>query len=224
MITQIELKKNVAVAALNYIEDGIILGVGSGSTVNYFIEQLAIVKHRIDAAVASSQETHDRLKALGIPVVDLNATETVDLYIDGTDEIAPDLALIKGGGGALTREKIIAAVAKKFICIADASKKVGRLGVAFPLPIEVIPMARSYVAREILKLGGDPVYRQGFVTDNGNIILDIFNLNILLPIHLEETLNNITGVVTNGLFTKRIPDLVLIASESGVEVLGSKII
>ncbi len=218
-MTQNELKKQAAIAAIKYIEDGMTVGVGSGSTVHYFIEQLATVKHIIDATVASSKDTENRLKALGIPVIDLNSTDRVDLYIDGADEIAPDLALIKGGGGALTREKIIAAASKRFICIADASKKVGRLGAAFPLPIEVIPMARSYVAREILKLGGDPVYRQGFVTDNGNIIIDIYNLTINTPMHLEETLNNITGVVTNGLFAKRLPDLVLVASDSGVEIL-----
>lgn len=220
MTNQTELKKKVAAAALKYIEEGITLGVGSGSTMHCFIEELTSIKHKIDTAVASSEDTAQRLKTIGIPVVDLNAAGNIDLYIDGADEIAPDLALVKGGGGALTREKILAAVANKFICIADESKKVKRLGAAFPLPIEVIPMARSYVAREILKLGGDPVYRQGFVTDNGNIILDVFNLTIQTPIHLEETLNNITGVVTNGLFAKRIPDLVLIASDSGVEIIG----
>lgn len=213
------LKNKVATAALSYIEEGMVIGVGSGSTVHCFIEQLAAIRHNIDAAVASSIDTEKRLKAIGIPVIDLNSAEEVQLCIDGTDEIAPDFTLIKGGGGALTREKILATVSKRFICIADSSKKVSRLGVAFPLPVEVIPMARSYVARQIVKLGGDPVYRQGFVTDNGNIILDIHNLTIQTPIHLEEILNNITGVVTNGLFAQRRPDMVLIASESGVETI-----
>ena len=219
-MNQDQLKKQVAEAAVKYIEEGITLGVGSGSTMHCFIEALAPFKHWIDAAVASSKDTEIRLKALGIPVIDLNATSTVELYIDGADEIEPNLALIKGGGGALTREKILAAASKKFICIADISKKVRCLGAAFPLPIEVIPMARSYVAREIVKLGGDPVYRQGFVTDNGNIILDVHHLDIQTPIHLEETLDGIVGVVTNGLFAKRIPDKVLISSDAGIEVLG----
>lgn len=213
------LKKHVAAAAIKYIEEGMVVGIGSGSTMHCFIEQLEPIKHLIDTAIASSKDTEKRLKAIGIPVVDLNAAGDVQLYIDGADEISPDLSLIKGGGGALTREKILAATSKRFICIADESKKVGRLGAAFPLPIEVIPMARSYVAREIVKLGGNPVYRQGFITDNGNIILDIHNLSIQKPIQMEETLNNITGVVTNGLFAKRLPDLVLVASSSGIETL-----
>lgn len=221
-MTQQVLKQQVAAAAIKYIEEGITLGVGSGSTMHCFIEALKPVSSLIEAAVASSKDTEIRLKASGIPVIDLNAAGEVQLYIDGADEISPDLALIKGGGGALTREKILAAASKRFICIADESKKVRRLGAEFPLPVEVIPMARSYVARELVKLGGDPVYRQGFTTDNGNIILDVHNLSIQTPIHLEEIINNITGVVTNGLFAKRLPDLALISSNSGVEVLMLK--
>jgi ribose 5-phosphate isomerase A len=221
MNTQIQalLKQKAATAALSYIEDDMTIGVGSGSTVHYFIDQLANIKHLIIAAVASSIETEKRLKAIGIPVVDLNAAGEVQLTIDGADEIAPDCTLVKGGGGALTREKILIAASKKFICIADDSKKVGRLGVTFPIAVEVIPMARSYVAREIVALGGDPIYRQGFVTDNGNIILDIHNLEIQTPLHLEEILNNIPGVVSNGIFAQQRPHITLIASETNVETL-----
>lgn len=224
MNTQIQslLKQKAATAALSYIEDDMVIGIGSGSTVHCFIEQLATIKHLINAAVASSIETEKRLKAIGIPVIDLNTAGEVQLTIDGADEIAPDCTLIKGGGGALTREKILIAASKKFICIADESKKVGRLGVTFPIAVEVIPMARSYVAREIVSLGGDPTYRQGFVTDNGNIILDIHNMEIQTPLHLEEILNNIAGVVSNGIFAQRRPDITLIASESGVETLTLK--
>jgi len=213
------LKRRAAAAAIPYVEENKIIGVGSGSTAYCFIDELAKIKHRIDAAVASSLETESRLKAAGIPVIDLNAAGEVSVYVDGADEASPNLALIKGGGGALTREKILAAAAKKFVCIIDESKKVRRLGAVFPLPIEVIPMARSYVAREMVKLGGDPVYRQGFVTDNGNIILDVHRLEILEPIHLEETINNIAGVVSNGLFARRPADVLLSASDAGVEVL-----
>ncbi|GJM07560.1 MAG: ribose-5-phosphate isomerase A [marine bacterium B5-7] len=201
-------KQQVAKAALAYLPEDGILGVGTGSTVNAFIDLLAPHKSRIEAAVASSEDTAKRLKAIGIPVIDLNVAVEVPVYIDGADEVNPLKQLIKGGGGALTREKILAACAKQFVCIVDASKQVERLG-AFPLPIEVIPMARSYVAREIVKLGGDPCYREGFTTDNGNIILDLHGLSINEPIALEEALNQITGIVTCGLFAKRGADVVL---------------
>ena len=209
------LKKSAAQAALSYIEHGTVLGVGSGSTVNYFIDALKSVKGKIEAAVASSNASAERLKALSIPVVDLNSVSELLLYVDGADEINPYKQMIKGGGGALTREKIVAAVAKKFICIADQSKKVDLLG-TFPVAIEVIPMARSYVARQIVKLGGDPVYRQGFVTDNGNVILDVFNLKILNPIALEKELNNIVGIVASGIFAVRPADVLLLSTTQGV--------
>ncbi len=210
------LKKAAAKAALEYVEYGVVLGVGSGSTVNYFIEELKSVKGKIEAAVASSLETEKRLRALSIPVWDLNSIDEIPVYVDGADEINAAKQMIKGGGGALTREKIVAAVAKKFICMVDQAKQVDLLG-AFPVAIEVIPMARSYVARQMVKLGGDPVYRQGFVTDNGNVILDVHNLKILEPVAMEERINNIVGVVTNGIFAKRPADVVLLATESGVK-------
>ena len=204
-----------AKAALNAVEDDMIIGVGTGSTVNYFIDALASIKHRIEAAVASSKATELRLRELHIPVLDLNSVSELPLYIDGADEVTHHKDMIKGGGGALTREKIIAHVAKKFICIVDESKVVKTLG-NFPLAVEVIPMARSFVARELVKLGGDPEYREGFVTDNGNIILDVYNLTILTPIQLEDTINCIPGVVDNGLFAKRCADKVLVGGSSGV--------
>lgn len=210
------LKKAAAKAALDYIEHGMVIGVGSGSTVHYFIEELKSVKGKIEAAVASSLETEKRLKALSIPVWDLNGVNELAIYVDGADEINSANQMIKGGGGALTREKIVAAVAKKFICITDQTKKVDLLG-GFPVAIEVIPMARSYVAREMVKLGGDPVYRQGFVTDNGNVILDIHNLKILDPGAMEEKINNIVGVVSNGIFARRAADILLLATDSGVK-------
>jgi ribose 5-phosphate isomerase A len=213
---QDSLKKAAARAALEFIEHGTVLGVGSGSTVNFFIDELASVKGKIEAAVASSQASAERLKALSIPLTDLNSVSELPLYVDGADEINSAKQMIKGGGGALTREKIVAAVAKKFVCIADQKKRVDLLG-EFPVAIEVIPMARSYVAREIVKLGGDPEYRQGFVTDNGNVILDIYNLKILDPLGLERTLNNIVGVVTNGIFAMRPADVLLLATSNGVE-------
>jgi ribose 5-phosphate isomerase A len=212
------LKKAAAEAAMQYIENGTVVGVGTGSTVNFFIDELAKRKDDIEGAVSSSEESTKRLKAHGIEVFDLNSVADVPVYIDGADEINEHGQMIKGGGGALTREKIIAAVADKFICVADDSKRVGRLG-RFPLPVEVIPMARSYVAREIVKLGGDPVWRQGFTTDNGNWILDVHNLDIMKPMELESDLNNIVGVVTNGLFAQRGADVALIAREDGVETL-----
>lgn len=211
-------KKRAARAALDYIEQDMVIGVGTGSTVNFFIEELKSIKGKIDGAVASSIETAARLKALGIPLVDLNSESNLPIYIDGADEINPAKQLIKGGGGALTREKIIATVAKKFICIADESKQVDLLG-NFPVAVEVIPMARSYVARQLVQLGGDPVYREGFTTDNGNVILDVFNLKILNPVQLETAFKAIVGVVESGIFAKRVPDVVLIGSEEGVKKL-----
>jgi len=209
-------KKAVAKAALKFVEEDSVVGVGSGSTVNYFIEELASIKHLIEGAVASSEETAKRLKALSIPVLDLNSLIELPVYIDGADEINQAKQMIKGGGGALTREKIIATVAKKFVCIIDASKQVDLLG-EFPVAVEVLPMARSYVAREIVKLGGDPVYREGFVTDNGNVILDVFNLKFQQPAELEACLNQIVGVVENGIFANRTADVVLVGQEASVE-------
>lgn len=209
------LKQLAANAAIELIKDEMIVGIGSGSTVNYFIDALAKVKSKIEGTVASSQATAMRLKAAGIPVFELNSINQLPLYIDSADEINAQLQMIKGGGGALTREKILAANAAKFVCIADVSKKVAILG-QFPLAIEVIPMARSYVARELVKLGGNPVYREGMVTDNGNIILDVHNLQIMEPIKLEQQLNNIVGVVCHGLFAMRPADILLMAGEQGV--------
>lgn len=214
-MTQDDKKKAAAIAAIEFVEDDSIIGVGTGSTVNYFIDALDNIKAKIEGAVSSSEESTKRLKALGIEVFDLNSVGELDIYVDGADEITRHKAMIKGGGAALTREKIVAAVAKKFVCIIDDSKEVDVLG-SFPLPVEVIPMARSYVAREIVKLGGDPVYREGTVTDNGNVILDVHNLTILAPSKLEKQLNNIVGVVTNGLFSVRGADIVLVGNESGV--------
>ncbi len=213
-------KQAVAEAALEAIRPHLtpesVVGVGTGSTANKFIDLLASIKGTFDGAVASSQETARRLQKHGIPVYDLNNVKDLEFYIDGADKVNDELQLIKGGGAALTREKIVAAVARQFICIADESKRVGVLG-NFPLPVEVIPMARSYVAREIVKLGGDPVYRAGVVTDNGNVILDVHNLDLGRPIHVEEQLNNIVGVVTNGLFARRAADVLLLGTGSGVE-------
>jgi ribose 5-phosphate isomerase A len=216
-VTQDELKQAVAREAVKYVDSGVI-GVGTGSTANFFIDELAKIKGRIDGAVASSQKTADRLKAHGIALVDLNSVGELEVYVDGADEITDHLAMIKGGGGALTREKIVAAVARKFVCIADGSKLVGVLG-KFPLPVEVIPMARSYVARELVKLGGHPELRQGFTTDNGNLILDVHDLNILNPVELEARIDGITGVVTNGLFARRGADVLLLGTDAGVKTL-----
>jgi ribose 5-phosphate isomerase A len=218
MTSQEDMKKAVARAAVDYVQTGSIVGVGTGSTANCFIDELGKIKHKIDGAVASSVATAKRLEGHGIRVLDLNAVDEIGVYVDGTDEANKHLHLIKGGGGALTREKIVAAVAKKFVCIADESKLVDVLG-KFPLPIEVIPMARSYVARELVKLGGQPVYRDGFVTDNGNVILDVRNLTILDAIALEQKLNNIVGVVTNGLFARRPADVLLLGTPNGVKTL-----
>ncbi len=219
-MTQDELKQAVARAALDYIKpklyDNSVIGVGTGSTANYFIDYLAEIKADIFACVASSEASAQRLKSHGIPVYDLNSVDEVTFYIDGADESNPQLALIKGGGAALTREKIVAAVAREFICIADDSKWVKHLG-NFPLPVEVIPMARSHVARELVKLGGDPIYREGVVTDNGNIILDIYNFIIPNPRQIEQDINNITGVVSNGLFALRPADVLLLGGKDGVK-------
>ncbi|MES1964532.1 ribose-5-phosphate isomerase RpiA [Psychrobacter sp. AH5] len=210
-------KQAAAQAALQYIEDDMILGVGTGSTVNCLIELLP--KFRLKGAVASSQVTEDKLKALGIDVVDLNFAGTLDVYIDGADEVNAHLQLIKGGGGALTREKIVAAASNKFICMVDESKTVEILGRAFPVPIEVLPQARSYVARQLAQMGGEPVYREDFVTDYGNVILDTYDLDVSEPIKLEAKLNNIVGVVCNGIFAANQADVLLKASSSGVETL-----
>jgi ribose 5-phosphate isomerase A len=217
-MTQDEMKLAVAKAAIQYIPDDCIVGVGTGSTANFFIDELAKIKGRIEGTVASSEASAARLKAHGIRVFDLNSVDKMPVYVDGADEVNHYLQMVKGGGGALTREKIVAAVADKFICIADKSKLVPVLG-HFPLPIEVIPMARSHVAREILKIGGQPTLREGFTTDNGNIILDVFGLQIAQAAELEKQLNQITGVVTNGLFAVRRADVLLLGTPSGVEVM-----
>jgi len=214
-MTQDEMKQAVARAAVEYVKGGII-GVGTGSTANYFIDELAKVKGRIDGAVASSEATAKRLKGHGIEVLDLNSVGGMEIYVDGADEITRNFHMIKGGGGALTREKIVAACAKHFICVADQTKLVDVLG-KFPLPVEVIPMARSYVARELVKLGGQPKLREGFTTDNGNVILDVHGLSILDPVVLESEINQLTGVVTNGLFARRPADVLLLGTEHGVE-------
>jgi ribose 5-phosphate isomerase A len=216
-MTQDELKQAVARAAIEYVRSGII-GVGTGSTANHFIDELAKVKHRIDGAVASSEATAQRLKSHGIPVLDLNRAGELELYVDGADEITEHLHMIKGGGGALTREKIVAAASRKFICIADGSKLVPLLG-NFPLPVEVVPMAQSHVARQLVKLGGQPVLREGFVTDNGNIILDVRGLKIVNPVELETRINQIAGVVTNGIFAIRPADVLLLGTEQGVRTI-----
>jgi ribose 5-phosphate isomerase A len=217
-MTPDDMKKMAAQAALQYVETGTVIGIGTGSTANHFIDALAGIKHRIDGAVASSEASAKRLEEYGIAVLDLNSVDEVSVYIDGADESTRHLHLIKGGGGALTREKIVAAASHRFVCIADGSKLVDVLG-TFPLPIEVIPMARSYVARELVKLGGQPVYREGFTTDNGNIILDVHNLQIMEPVRLEEEMNNIAGVVTVGIFARRPADILLLGTRDGVKTL-----
>jgi len=217
-MTQDEMKKTVAEAALEYVEPGTIIGIGTGSTANHFIDHLAGIKHKIDGTVASSNASAERLAAHGIPVLDLNSVSELSVYVDGADESNHHLHLIKGGGGALTREKIVAACSRKFVCIADGSKLVDILG-QFPLPVEVIPMARSMVARELVKRGGQPVYREGFTTDNGNVILDVHNMEIMEPVKLEQELNDIPGVVTVGLFAVRPADVLLLGTEDGVKKL-----
>ncbi len=216
-MTQDQLKQAVARAAIDYVPQGII-GVGTGSTANFFIDELATIKGRFEAAVASSEATAQRLKSHGIQVLDLNSVDELEIYVDGADEITRHMHMIKGGGGALTREKIVAACSKKFICLADGSKLVDVLG-KFPLPVEVIPMARSYVARELTKLGGQPMLRAGFTTDNGNVILDVHNLAIANPVELEQQINQIVGVVTNGLFAQRPADVLLLGTADGVKTM-----
>jgi len=213
-LTQDQLKKQVADAAIEYVKSGII-GVGTGSTANFFIDALGAIKHKIEGAVASSESTADRLKSHGIEVFDLNGVDNIDIYVDGADEITEHMHMLKGGGGALTREKIVAANAKTFICICDESKYVPTLG-KFPLPIEVLPMARGYVARELTKLGGQPQLRD-FTTDNGNVILDVHGLLIEDPIALEAKINQIVGVVTNGLFASRPANILLLGTSDGVK-------
>jgi ribose 5-phosphate isomerase A len=219
-INQDEMKKQAAAAALAHVEGGII-GVGTGSTVNHFIDALATIKGRIEGAVSSSEASTERMKGHGIPVYDLNAVGELSLYVDGADESNARLQLIKGGGGALTREKIVAAASRRFVCIADETKLVDVLG-RFPLPVEVIPMARSYVARELVKLGGTPVWREGFVTDNGNLILDVQGLEILEPDKLEQRINNIAGVVTVGIFALRPADVLILGTPEGPRTLEPK--
>jgi ribose 5-phosphate isomerase A len=217
-MTQDELKQAVARAAVQYVVDDAVIGVGSGSTANFFIDELAACRGRIRGAVASSERTAERLRRHGIPLFDVNDLESLPVYIDGADEVTERFAMIKGGGGALTREKIVAAVSRRFVCIADASKLVPVLG-AFPLPVEVIPMARAHVARAITQLGGRPRLREEFVTDNGNVVLDVAGLSIAAPAELEEQLNNIVGVVTNGLFARRGADVILLGTPEGVRTM-----
>ncbi len=217
-MTQDELKRAVAQAAIAYVPEDCIVGVGTGSTANFFIDELARIKHKVRGAVASSEASAQRLQGHGIKVVSLNDAGSLPVYVDGADEITRHLHMIKGGGGALTREKIVAAASKKFICVCDQSKLVDVLG-KFPLPIEVIPMARSYVARQLVVLGGRPQLREGFTTDNGNLILDVHGLNILNPVELETTLNSIAGVVTNGLFARRAADVLLLGTANGVQTI-----
>ena len=213
-MTQDELKKAVAQAALKHVVEDKVVGVGSGSTVNFFIDALATIKGRIDGAVAASEASAQRLRGHGIRVFDLNSVNELPVYIDGADEVTEHLHMVKGGGGALTREKIVAAVADKFVCICDASKLVPVLG-RFPLPVEVIPMARGYIGREIVRRGGAPELRQNFTTDNGNLIIDCHGLTILNPPELEAELNNLAGLVTNGIFARRRADVLLLAQSSG---------
>ena len=220
-MTQDGLKQAVAREAIKHVVGDAVVGVGTGSTASFFIDELAKMKNRIAGAVASSERSAERLKGHGIRLLDLNSVDDLPVYIDGADEITEHLAMIKGGGGALTREKIVAAVAKKFVCIADESKLVPVLG-KFPLPVEVIPMARSYVARQLVRLGAQPKLREGFITDNGNIVLDVWGLSILDPVNLEVALNNVAGVVTNGLFARRGADVLLLGTKSGVRTMSRK--
>jgi ribose 5-phosphate isomerase A len=219
-MTQDEQKRLVAHEAIKYVVEDAYVGVGTGSTVNYFIDELAKIKNRVRGAVASSLQTAGRLTQLGIPQVELTSVSDLPVYIDGADETTAHGAMIKGGGGALTQEKIVAAVAQRFVCIVDQSKLVGVLG-NYPLPVEVIPMARSHVAQQLVRLGGHPQLREHFLTDNGNIILDVEDLTILNPVELEAKLNNIAGVVTNGLFARRGADVILIGTDSGVRTLDA---
>src|SRR6266404_5491326 len=220
-MTQDELKKAVAKAAIAHVPEDCVVGVGTGSTANFFIDELARIKGRLEGAVASSEATATRLKAAGIRVFDLNSVDELPVYVDGADEVTRHLHMIKGGGGALTREKIVAAVARKFVCIGDASKLVPVLG-RFPLPLEVIPLARSYVGREMLKRGAQPVLRENFKTDNGNLIIDCHGLTLLDPPRLEAELNNVAGLVTNGIFARRPADVLLLGEASGVRTLTAR--
>jgi len=220
-MTQDELKQAVAREAIKHVVEDAVIGVGTGSTADFFVDELAKMRNRIAGAVASSERSAERLKGRGIRVMDLNSVNELPVYIDGADEITEHLAMIKGGGGALTREKIVAAVAKKFVCIVDESKLVPVLG-KFPLPVEVIPMARAYVARQMVKLGGQPKLREGFATDNGNIVLDVWGLSVLDPVELETAVNNIAGVVANGLFARRGADVLLLGTKTGVRTIVRK--
>ncbi|QOL16003.1 ribose-5-phosphate isomerase RpiA [Dickeya dianthicola] len=220
-MTQDELKKAVGWAALDYVRPGTIVGVGTGSTAAHFIDALGSIKHQIDGAVSSSDASTAKLKSLGIPVFDCNDVDVLDIYVDGADEINPYMQMIKGGGAALTREKIVAAIARQFVCIVDASKQVDVLG-RFPLPVEVIPMARAYVARELVKLGGQPVYRDGVITDNGNIILDVHNMDLSDAVAMENRINSLAGVVTVGLFANRGADVALVGTSDGVKTVRLK--
>jgi len=218
-MNQLEMKKIAAQAALQFVKPDMIVGVGSGSTVNCFIEALGTLKDQIKGAVAASKNSEELLRQQGIEVFSTNDVSGLDIYVDGADEINPQKMMIKGGGAALTREKIVAALAKNFICIVDSSKQVDVLGSTFPLPIEVIPMARSQVARKLVTLGGAPEYREGVVTDNGNIILDVHNFEILNPVEMEKELNNIAGVVTNGVFALRPADTVIVGTPDGAKII-----
>ena len=218
-MNQLEMKKIAAQAALQYVKADTVVGVGSGSTVNCFIEALGALKNQIKGAVAASKASEALLRKQGIEVFSANDVSGLDIYVDGADEINPQKMMIKGGGAALTREKIVAALAKKFICIVDASKQVDVLGSTFPLPVEVIPMARSQVSRKLVALGGMPEYREGVVTDNGNVILDVHNFTILNPVEMEKELNNIAGVVTNGIFALRAADIVIVGTPEGAKII-----
>ena len=218
-MNQLEMKKIAAQAALQFVKPDMIVGVGSGSTVNCFIEALGTLKDQIKGAVAASKNSEELLRQQGIEVFSTNDVSSLDIYVDGADEINPQKMMIKGGGAALTREKIVAALAKNFICIVDSSKQVDVLGSTFPLPIEVIPMARSQVARKLVTLGGAPEYREGVVTDNGNIILDVHNFAIMNPVEIEKELNNIAGVVTNGVFALRPADTVIVGTPDGAKII-----
>jgi len=221
MSDQNQQKQNAAIAAMQYVKPNAIVGVGTGSTVNYFIDELAKIKHNIEGVVVSSKQSEQKCREHGIEIIDLNTAGQLPVYIDGADEIDKHFYMIKGGGAALTQEKIVASSSKQFICIVDESKYVSRIG-KFPLPIEVIPMARSFVARQIVKMGGDPEYRDGVITDNGNVILDVYNLEMLNPVEVESKLNQIAGVVCNGIFAMRPADVVLLGKADGVDVIDSK--